>query len=398
VAVVVTEPQAAGTPYWPRHLLLQWHITERCNLRCAHCYQAGRPGAEMGFDGWLEIVRQFESFISTGPVRGHITVTGGEPLLHRDFPRLMERLTTGQVPPSLAILTNGTLIDRAVARQLRAWSPLFVQVSLDGDRVTHDAIRGAGAFDRAILGMTYLMGAGVPTFLAFTAHRGNYRQFPEIARIGRELGVRRVWADRLIPTGTGSSLSDLCLTPEETHEFVELLRAARAARSSRSLRAILTGTPRTEIALHRALQFTGNGSRPYHCTAGDTLITVMPNGDLYPCRRMPIRVGNLLERPLARLYDCDLFAALRDRTRVSIGCEQCVYAHLCGGGLRCLAYATTGDPFRADPGCWLANPDKSEMKGKNAEAVTDLKKAIELTSDPDLRMQAEQALSEPGVK
>jgi radical SAM protein with 4Fe4S-binding SPASM domain len=77
--------------------------------------------------------------------------------------------------------------------------------------------------------------------------------------------------------------------------------------------------------------------------AGDTLVTVMPNGDLYPGRRMPVRAGNLLETPLSQLYDCELFATLRDRTCVSAGCENCLYAHLCGGGLRCLAFATTGD-------------------------------------------------------
>ncbi|MEA3325633.1 MAG: SPASM domain-containing protein, partial [Euryarchaeota archaeon] len=76
-----------------------------------------------------------------------------------------------------------------------------------------------------------------------------------------------------------------------------------------------------------------------------------PNGDLYPCRRMPIRAGNLLETPLIELYyESDLFCALRKR--ISEGCEGCFYSGLCRGGLRCLSYALTGDPFTTDPGCW----------------------------------------------
>jgi radical SAM protein with 4Fe4S-binding SPASM domain len=108
--------------------------------------------------------------------------------------------------------------------------------------------------------------------------------------------------------------------------------------------------------MHRALQFL-EGGHPYQCTAGDRLITVQPNGDLYPCRRMPIRTGNLLETPLVDLYQkSPLFRALRDRDRTSKGCQGCLFSGLCRGGLKCLSYAVTGDPFVADPGCWLASP------------------------------------------
>jgi radical SAM protein with 4Fe4S-binding SPASM domain len=358
VAVVagaaVAEPLLTANGYRPRALLLQWHLTERCNLRCAHCYQeGGAANAEAGFSDWLAMLDQYLSLIQTGSARGHITLTGGEPLAHRDLARLMEHLTTIRRPQiSLAILTNGTLIDATLARQLWSWHLSFVQVSLDGNRATHDSLRGSGAFDRAMRGLEHLVKAKVTTMVSFTAQRGNFRQFPTVARLARELGVNRVWADRLIPQGSGAGLGDQSLTAEETHEFINLMAAVRAAPASPGCGR--RAQPRTEIAMNRALQFHCGGM-PYHCTAGDTLVTVMPNGDLYPCRRMPIRAGNLLETPFSQLYDCGLFATLRDRTCVSAGCENCLYAHLCGGGLRCLAFATTGEPFNADPGCWLAN-------------------------------------------
>jgi radical SAM protein with 4Fe4S-binding SPASM domain len=111
----------------------------------------------------------------------------------------------------------------------------------------------------------------------------------------------------------------------------------------------------TEIALHRALQFLAGGPA-YHCTAGDTLITVMPDGTLYPCRRMPINAGNLHQTPLSTLYNGALFRQLRDPALVASGCEKCTYERLCRGGLRCLSYAVEGSLSVADPGCWLALP------------------------------------------
>ena len=343
-----------GSSRAPR-LLLQWHITERCNLRCAHCYQEGRPGKELPFQDLLKVIEQFKTLLASldrpageRPTRGHITVTGGEPFVRRDFLDLLEVFRTNRGCFSFAILTNGSSIDAPMARRLRTLGPSFVQVSIEGTETTHDNIRGPGAYDRTVSAVKHLVRERVPTLISFTAHRGNYREFPEVARLGGRLGVSRVWADRLIPMGNGYALRDLVLAPEETQEFFQIMRAARQETDRRWFN-------HTEIAMHRALQFL-EGGRPYRCTAGDTLITVQPNGELLPCRRLPIRVGNIMETPLADLYfRSELFRALRERNRISEGCQHCFFSLSCRGGLKCLSYAMTGDPFRADPGCWLAS-------------------------------------------
>ncbi|MBI5568836.1 MAG: radical SAM protein [Desulfomonile tiedjei] len=338
----------------PRGLLLQWHITERCNLRCAHCYQDSYAGSELGFRDLLGILDQFADLLNrwqdetSRPVRGHITVTGGEPFTREDFPDLLEVLAAHRTRFSFAILTNGHSVDDSVARHLKGLAPAFVQVSIEGSQESHDKIRGAGSFARTIRAIGHLVRRHIRTFISFTAHRGNFREFAEVARLGRHLRVARVWADRLIPMGSGSSLREQSLTPEETLEFLQIVHKARNDSSRRWF-------GRTEIAMHRALQFLLAGGTPYHCTAGDTLITVMPNGDVYPCRRMPVRVGNLGEISLEELYrKSEFLRALRDRSTCSEGCEGCSYVGLCRGGLRCLSYAMSNDPFKSDPGCWLA--------------------------------------------
>lgn len=340
--------------YVPNSLLFQWHITDRCNLRCAHCYQQERTGEDLPFHDLLRILGQFTDLLDHWrvqcgrTVRGHVTVTGGEPFVRPDFPDLLDVLATQRRRFSFAILTNGTLIDASMARRLRKLRPSFVQVSIEGGESTHDTIRGAGSFARTVAAIEILVQQGIRTFISFTAHRGNFQEFEHVARLGRRLGVTRVWADRLIPQGSGSALKDAILTVEETREFFALMHRARAE-------AARTWFGRTEIAMHRALAFLMAGGTPYRCTAGDSLITVMPNGDVLPCRRMPVRVGNLFDTELSALYEqSDLLRSLRDRGRVSSGCEACSYERLCRGGLKCLSYAVWNDPFKADPGCWLA--------------------------------------------
>jgi radical SAM protein with 4Fe4S-binding SPASM domain len=339
----------------PEGLRLQWHITERCTLRCAHCYQDSFTAPDPPLATLMQVLEQYQDLLEhwrSGPPRRHvwgqIVVTGGEPFLHPGFPSLLAECARRRSRFGFAILSNGTAIDAAQAKELHALRPDYVQISIDGDSTTHDRVRGPGSFDRATAALGQLRRAGVKTLISFTTHRGNVRDFPAVVALGRRLGVDRVWTDRLIPECCKSELNAAVLSPDETCDWAETIARLRGGRWRRRW-------GRTQVAAHRALQFMGRGDRPYHCTAGDSLICVLPQGDLLPCRRLPIRAGNVFDRPLADLYRTSpVLADLRDATRPIAGCEPCALRQWCRGGLRCLAYAVTGDPFRADPGCWRA--------------------------------------------
>jgi len=300
----------------------------------------------------------------TNPVfkRAHIHITGGEPFIRQDFLNLLEAVSADGELFSFAVLTNGSLIDAPLAGRLRELGAYAVQVSIEGMKERNDRIRGAGAFDKTVSALRHLVQEGVSSVISFTAQRDNFREFDEVARLGRELGVTRVWSDRFIPWGNGSALREQVLSPEETRELFEIMHRAHSE--------AMRGFCKTEISMYRGLQFLIGGGVPYRCGAGYTLVTVQPNGDVYPCRRMPIKVGNLMETPLAELYyESELFRSLRDRDRISEGCEQCSFSRKCRGGLKCLSYAMTGDPFKADPGCWRANREQSRSDVEKALAT-----------------------------
>ncbi len=339
-------------------MLLQWHVTKRCNLRCAHCRQSGFPHRELQTHQLLSILHQFRELVEARErelgvgFRGHITFAGGEPFVRQDFEQLLKKVAAQSSWTSFAVLTNGSLLDAARVRALARLRPAFVQVGIDGTETTHDGIRGRGNFRRTVAATERLVRSGIRTLISFTAHRDNYKEFSDVVELGCRLGVSRVWADRLIPQGRGSELESL--SPEETRELFAIMRCSRDQARRRWF-------GHTEVAMHRALQFLEGGGRPYRCTAGDSILTVMPDGDLYPCRRMPVAVGNVMKTSLEDLYyGNETLRSLRDPRRVSGGCERCEFHGGCRGGLRCLARATTGDPFVADPGCWLASGQTSD--------------------------------------
>ncbi len=257
----------------PERMLFQWHVTDRCNLHCSHCYQDDDSHSDLTWNEHLTILEHILSFIrlcqdrkNGRPFRAHVTVTGGEPFVRDDFIPLLERLYEERQFFSLAILTNGTILTPAVVNLLKKVQPGFVQVSIDGTRATHDRIRGKGSYDRAIVGLKCLVNAGIPAYISFTAQRENYRDFPAVARLGRQLGVTRVWADRMVPCGRGGETAENLLTPAETRGFFALMRRGQKLGWLKSSR----------VKLHRSLQFTVTGDQPYRCSAGDTLVTI-PN-------------------------------------------------------------------------------------------------------------------------
>ena len=112
-----------------RRHVLQWHITHLCNLRCVHCYQE-EYARHMDKDMMGRVLEKYERYLKLLDLPGQINLTGGEPLLHPGFFDLARTIRSHG--HRLAVLTNGTLIDRETASRLAALRPVFVQVSLDG--------------------------------------------------------------------------------------------------------------------------------------------------------------------------------------------------------------------------------------------------------------------------
>jgi radical SAM protein with 4Fe4S-binding SPASM domain len=318
--------------------ILQLHVTERCNKRCTHCYHddSNEVLSEMHTDQLISLIDNFELICQGRNWRGQVTFAGGEPFIRPDFMPLLREVAR-RPAMRFAILTNGTFIDERIAQELAALKPTFVQISIEGGPPTHDAIRGKGDFHRSLRLLSLLKRAHIRTLVSFTAHRANYREFPVVAQYVRQSGGDVLWSDRLVPVGRGSQLETL--TPAEARSFFEIMDIER-------LRSERYST--TKIRMHRSLQFLCGGEGHYRCSAGRRLLAVMPDGVVYPCRRLPIALGNVLTTPLEKMYEsgekiCD----------APSGCSQCDHFTRCQGGARCIAYAVHGKLGEVDPGCWV---------------------------------------------
>ena len=183
-----------------RYLLV--HITDRCTLRCRHCFIGAQTGTDLPL---AEITRIAGEFVALQGLR--FIVSGGEPLMHRHFWQLNERLP--DYPFRSILLTNGTLLDREAARALRFHE---VQVSLDGPQDAHDQLRGKGSFRHALAALRYLAEAGVPISVGSVVFAGNLELFDELEAILGEFPLRGWSID--VPCPAGALIDNPGLLPD----------------------------------------------------------------------------------------------------------------------------------------------------------------------------------------
>lgn len=288
------------------------------------------------------ILNQYRELLKILNIKGHINLTGGEPLCSPYLFNILNEFKKDKDLYSFSILTNGTLINDDLAKKISEYNPEYVQVSLEGSKKTNDYIRGKNVYKKVANAVKILKKYGLFVSLSFTATKINYKEFPKVVKFSEKYGVDNVWSDRFIPLNKSADI-DLQMSQDETTEYLKIMENER-------IRLKLKKS-KTNISMYRALQFQMTNDLPYACTAGRSLLTVMENGDLVPCRRMPIIVGNLLKDNMYELYkNSEILKKLQEDTTPD-DCKSCEHSKRCAGGLKCLTYSIYNDLNHKDIGC-----------------------------------------------
>lgn len=311
-----------------------------------HCYQSSYDNEGVEFSTLNLFLNKLSEFVevsskSIGKVKAHINFTGGEPFLKKDFLKLI-KTTSDKKIFSFGILSNGFLPSGAEIEELKSYHPKFVQISLEGNMALNDQIRGEGSFEQVVTAIKAYNRLKIPVMLSFTANSLNYKHFPDVVNIARKYNVYKVWTDRYLPM---SKNDFLMLSQEQSKEYFDILQKEKQKSKYHFF-------SKTNVSLERALQFLTCGGIPYKCSAGETLLSILPNGDILPCRRLPVKVGNLVEDNLTEIYsNSEFLISLRDNSILNNSCRECFYSESCRGGLKCLSFVLSGDVNTKDIDC-----------------------------------------------
>jgi len=205
---------------FPPVLLLS--LTDTCNYRCKGCYAAGHEkGHQMDPALVDRLIREAEAHGTN-----YFVILGGEPFL---WPHLILMLRN-HPEAWFQVYTNGSLIDRQTAVDLRKVANVQVMISLEGLRDQTDARREAGAFDNCIRAMAHLRAERLPFGVGITCYRSNVREVvsEEFVREMISRGCLFLWYFYYMPYGDLPEFDEV-LTPEDrAHLYREVVHIRSA--------------------------------------------------------------------------------------------------------------------------------------------------------------------------
>lgn len=357
-----------------------WEITMACNMRCAHCGSScttALPG-ELTTAEALDLCDQ----IADLGVR-RVTLSGGEPLLRADWPRLAERLTRRGV--RVTMISNGWLLSRAEVEAARRAGIVIIGLSLDGLEATHDAIRKPGSHRRVVEALGLLRSLDVPTNVITTVFKRNVAELPAMTALLVEHRVNR-WQMQLgCATGNLGGRRDDWPEPRDVVTVLDF--AVQVTRDTPLVVSLVDSvgyyTPQDrEVRRKLGCEEAVWGG----CPAGRRAFGIRHDGDICACnvlRDEGAIEGNIRESRLERIWTTPgAFQAYRSRTRASLTglCRECQYGALCLAG--CTAVRRT-----------LCASDGENRFCARHQALARLFRKVEHTRNPgDLVARADRAI------
>ncbi len=209
-----------------RNLFLE--LTLRCNARCFHC--GSSCGADnidgLPLEKYREILDEVRSNFDIS--RLELCITGGEPLLYKDFFELMDyAVSTGY---TWGMTSNGTLIDSKTARRLRETRMRTISISIDGLEETHDRLRGLpGGWRAAMAGIQNLIDEGGFHAIQATTvlNHSNIGELEPLYEILKDMDIDSWRVIGLEPIGRARDYPDLMLTADDQRHLFSFIKERR---------------------------------------------------------------------------------------------------------------------------------------------------------------------------
>ena len=340
--------------------MVSYSITQKCNLKCKHCYSESVDQVAPDELSTEEAFRLLDELSRWGI--GLLIIDGGEPLCREDVLDVVKYASSKGIRTTIG--SNGTLIDKAMAGRMLDAGVMAVAISVDGvDAVTHDSFRGvSGAFEQTLKGIEACKNVGLPFQLNMVIRKDNFSQLDDMLRLALDLGANAAEVFDLVAAGRAKQeCRELVLSLDERKQAME-----RLAESQENYPIVIRvpGCPMYPLLLQekhiKPKHFPAEMLRrvPYYgrgCAAGMPMgyVMIQSNGEVNPCMLLQVKLGNVKEQSLRSIWEnSPELSKLRQRELLKGECAECAYRGTCSG-CRGRAYEETGDMMAADPGCWL---------------------------------------------
>lgn len=335
------------------YFAFQWHITDSCDQRCQHCYIfSEKKQFKLHEMSWADVESTLANcleFCEKANRLPYFYITGGDPILHSRFWDILALLNECGIP--FTILGNPFHLTDEVCQRLKECGCERYQLSIDGLRETHDAIRKKGSFDNTLEKIQVLRNAGIRCAIMTTVSGTNVNEIPGIIDLVVEHKADIFAFARYCPTSTEKSAH---LSPEQYRDLLEICWEKFEMYKDSGTNFNLKDHLWTLFLYEKGLFQIPEDLEPeliYEgCNCANCHLTILPKGDVYACRRFESNVGNVFDEKLFDIFTSDKMDAYRDYSKFE-KCSKCELKQFCRG-CPAVTYGYTNNFYGADPQCW----------------------------------------------
>ncbi len=354
----------------PKHLIrysnvkapmVSWNITRKCNFSCDICHLDSALEAESDELTTQEAIEFIDQMASMKVPM--ISVYGGEPLTREDFFTLAGHAHKKGLRVILS--SNAALITEKTANEIAKSGISYVGIDMDGFSQIGGAMDVIAGLEKALPAMEHLKDAGVGCGVRITIGSFNLSKMSSIIKAIENAGLKRFavcqhfedrdWkAVKEERRGIIDFLIDYAMKNPEMEVVTEQLYDDGVY----LLLRVAEREPELAAEMKKLLARQGG------CPAGDRIVNVDYRGNVHLCPYWKSRtIGNIREQRFGDICfdeENEVLAKMSDKTQYLKGrCGRCRYNHLCRGcGAR--AEEMCGDPFGADPACYLTEEEITE--------------------------------------
>lgn len=280
---------------------IQWKITNKCNLKCKHCYLGKLDGFELPFEKADEIV---DTIINSNVME--VTISGGECLTYKGIEKIIKKFLINGI--KVDVFTNALLLKNVLDKidsDILNKSALLFYVSVDGLKSSHEQIRGKNTFDKTIENIKYAIEKGYPVVTNTVINKINYCDIMDMIVLLKQMGVKDVQLSNLIVQGSADnsmkiSLSEQMALKEKINDLYKehpefgYIYYSEVPDSD--------GVRKVYSLSNGKKDFIGNDN--WKCTAGVARVTIDSNGKVYCCPFIKDSyLGDLNKENLSDIWD-----------------------------------------------------------------------------------------------
>lgn len=314
-------------------------LTEDCNLNCAMCIRGNQNGVNINLDVLKNIIKENDF------TQHDIVITGGEPSIHKHYSEIVNMMCKNS--KTVTVTSNGTL--SLCFDELKENDNLKFQISLDGDLIKHNQIRGNGSFERTWQTIEMMENLGIKYSIAsVVSHRNSSEIFDLIPKL-KTLSKMLYWrVSYEMPFG--SAKCSEYMSAKEWNSFVDdlLKKVDFRLKVQKIFNFDLYDKRKEELEKLPVDRF-----RSINCGSCKNKIYIYPDFKVYPCTCLTdFCIGSLCEKSLSEILNSNEAKIFSEyRLLEESYCMDCEYKKYCNGGCIGMSYHYYGKLGMGDKRC-----------------------------------------------